>query len=85
MKIYETSATVEDHGQVRVAGVPFAPGTEVEVTIRPKRQAEDEVPPAADAALAAARDRTRELFWTIKGFRHSPRILRDEIHQRGEQ
>jgi hypothetical protein len=36
METYETSATVEDRGQVRVAGVPFAPGTEVEVMISPK-------------------------------------------------
>jgi hypothetical protein len=36
MKTYETSATVQDRGEVRVAGVPFAPGTEVEVTISPK-------------------------------------------------
>ena len=36
MTTYETSATVEDLGQVRVAGVPFAPGTEVAVTISPK-------------------------------------------------
>ena len=38
MEIFETSATVEDQGQVHVAGVPFAPGTEVEVTISPKVQ-----------------------------------------------
>jgi hypothetical protein len=37
MKAYETVATVEGPGEVRVAGVPFAPGTEVEVTISPKR------------------------------------------------
>jgi hypothetical protein len=36
VETYETSATVEDRGEVRVAGVPFAPGTEVEVTISPK-------------------------------------------------
>jgi 2-methylaconitate cis-trans-isomerase PrpF len=36
MQVFETSATVEDRGQVRVDGVPFAPGTEVEVTISPK-------------------------------------------------
>jgi hypothetical protein len=36
METYETSATVEDRGQVHLAGVPFAPGTEVEVTISPK-------------------------------------------------
>ena len=39
METYETSATVEDRGEVRVAGVPFGPGTEVEVTISPKSPA----------------------------------------------
>jgi hypothetical protein len=37
MNTYETTATVEDQGQVRVVGVPFAPGTSVEVTITPTR------------------------------------------------
>lgn len=35
MRTYETSATVEDHGRVLVAGVPFERGTRVEVTITP--------------------------------------------------
>jgi hypothetical protein len=35
METFETSATVESEGQVRVAGVPFPPGTAVEVTISP--------------------------------------------------
>ena len=42
MNTYETSATVEDQGRVEVVGVPFAPGTEVEVTINPKRRAADD-------------------------------------------
>ncbi len=42
MNIYETSATVEDQGRIHVAGVPFAPGTEVEVTISPKRRSGEE-------------------------------------------
>ena len=42
MKVYETTATVENHGHVRVADVPFAPGTEVEVTISPKRRSAEE-------------------------------------------
>lgn len=33
MNTYETTATVEDHGEVHLAGVPFGPGTEVAVTI----------------------------------------------------
>lgn len=37
MKAFETSATVQPQGDVRVAGVPFAPGTEVEILISPKR------------------------------------------------
>lgn len=46
MQTYETLATVEGQGQVRVTGVPFAPGTPVEVTISPQRR------PAADFAAA---------------------------------
>jgi hypothetical protein len=83
MKTYETSATVEEQGQVCVAGVPFAPGTEVAVTICPKRRSQDQVMPTDDAALAAARGRMRELFRTIKGFRNSPRIPREELYERG--
>src|SRR6266481_5768923 len=57
MKTYETFATVEDQGRIHVAGVPFAPGTEVEVRISPKMRSEAEVTQADDAALAAARAR----------------------------
>ena len=42
MKTYETFATVEEQGQVKLAGVPFAPGTEVEVTVSPKRTSPEE-------------------------------------------
>jgi hypothetical protein len=83
METYETSATVEDQGQVRVAGVPFAPGTEVEVTISPKVRSEEQVARSQAAALATSRDRMRELFRTIKGFRNSPRIPREELYERG--
>ena len=37
MQAYETSATVQGQGEVHVAGVPFAAGTEVEVMISPRR------------------------------------------------
>jgi hypothetical protein len=83
MKTYETSATVEDQGQVRVAGVPFAPGTEVEVTISPKVRSEAQVASTQAEALVASRDRMRELFRTIKGFRNSPRIPREDLYERG--
>lgn len=57
MNTYETTATVEDQGQLRVAGLPFAPGTEVEVTIREKVRAEVSNPPAnAEGAFVRMRD-----------------------------
>ena len=83
MKTFETSGTVQDQGRVLVAGVPFAPGTEVDITISPKRSSDDQGTPAEDKALAAARDRMRHLFSTIKGFRNSPRIPREELYERG--
>lgn len=39
MSSFETTATVKDEGEVRIASVPFPPGTEVEVTISPVRPA----------------------------------------------
>lgn len=83
MNIYETSATVEDRGRVLVAGVPFAPGTEVDVAISPKVRSEEEARPTHDEALATARNRMRELFRTVKGFRNSPRLPREELYERG--
>jgi len=38
MQAYETQATVQERGEVHVAGVPFAAGTEVEVMISPRRK-----------------------------------------------
>jgi hypothetical protein len=57
MNTYETSATVEDQGQVRVAGVPFAPGTEVEVTISPKRRPAEEFTASWQRVCAELRGR----------------------------
>jgi len=42
MKAYETTATVESTGQVRVSGVPFQPGTEVDVIVAAKRASVEE-------------------------------------------
>jgi hypothetical protein len=39
---YETRATIEDAGNLRLAGLPFAPGTEVDVIICPKRRSAEE-------------------------------------------
>jgi hypothetical protein len=64
---------------VRIAGVPFEPGTKVEVTIMPVAET---VRPAEDEALAAARSRMRELFQTVKGFRMTPKLSREELYDR---
>ena len=42
MQTYETSATVEEQGRVQIGGVPFAAGTQVQVTISPKRHSNEE-------------------------------------------
>jgi hypothetical protein len=57
MNTYETSATVEDQGRVQVVGVPFAAGTQVEVTISPKRAADDDFMAAWRRVCAELRGR----------------------------
>jgi hypothetical protein len=42
MKTYEATTIVEPTGEIRVAGVPFSAGTEVEVIVSPKRRSGDE-------------------------------------------
>ncbi len=79
MDTFETSAVVQDQGQVLVAGVPFAPGTEVEITISVKLAST----PSAEEVLTASRARMRDLFSTVHGFRNSPRIPREELYERG--
>lgn len=85
MNRFETTATVEERGQIRLAGIPFEPGTEVDVTISPKTRStasgvrtDDD-----DAAWAVARQRMRELLGAAKGFRNTPRIPREELYDRG--
>jgi hypothetical protein len=82
MNTFETTATVEDHGHLHLCGVPFAPGTKVEVRISPTAQSAAEAT-TTDETLAAARDEMRKLFRSIKGFRNSPRIPREELYERG--
>jgi hypothetical protein len=62
MNTYETSATVQEQGQVVVADVPFEPGTRVEVTIKATENGA-ELPSTAQpdrvARLLAALDMAR--------------------------
>ncbi len=81
MSTYETSATVQDQGQVIVAGVPFAPGTEVEIMIREKAAAEAS---SAPANLEAARARMKDLFARVRARNTEPvgPLRREELYDR---
>jgi hypothetical protein len=68
-----------------VAAVPFAPGTEVAITISPKRRFDQKVTPADEETLAKSRERMMALFSTIKGLRMASKLSRAEVHHRGER
>lgn len=61
MTPYETSATVQAQGQVHVAGVPFAPGTEVEVIIKPVENGTGTAATDRVGRLLAALDKGRNI------------------------
>ncbi len=63
MSTYETTATVQEQGQVHVVGVPFQPGTHVEVVIREKAATEAT---SAPANLEEARPRMKDLFARVR-------------------
>jgi hypothetical protein len=81
MNAYETTGTVNDQGQIHLGGIPFAPGTEVEVKISPKAAVKEGS--ADDRAWAEARARMKEVLSRIKGFRNTPLIPREELYERG--
>lgn len=75
---YETTATVLDQGQVHLAGVPSAPGTEVEITIKPVRS-------GGNAADGAAGERAAQLFAALSKARNTESVgplRREELHDR---
>ena len=75
MEPYETSATVDQHGELHLAGLPFAVGTPVEVVVSPK----------SDAAMGSGEDRTARLLEALDK-RHNVRPLgrlnREELYDR---
>jgi hypothetical protein len=82
MQAYETFATVQGQGEVRVVGVPFAPGTEVEVAISPKVQTTAtgfDVSPDRLGRLLAALDKSRNLA-PIGPLRRDELYDRDGLH-----
>ncbi|HEY3394623.1 MAG TPA: hypothetical protein VGK58_18070 [Lacipirellulaceae bacterium] len=81
MNTYETTATVENHGQVRLAGVPFEPGTHVQVTVREKVGSDTNGP---SQKLEEARIRMRELFARVRARNTEPvgPLRREELYNR---
>jgi hypothetical protein len=78
MQYYETSATVQSQGEVHVSGVPFEPGTEVEVTISPKIH-------SAKTGGANSNDRLARLFKALDKARNVESIgslKREELYDR---
>lgn len=64
MQSYETSTTVQPQGEIRVPGVPFAPGTEVEVSIIPKRRGGAEFAVAWNRVVAELRGAMGAREWS---------------------
>lgn len=60
MKAYETAATIEREGELRIAGIPFAAGTEVEVTVMPRRKSAEEFSTAWHEVCEVLRSATDE-------------------------
>lgn len=78
MSSYETTATVQEHGQVHLADVPFAPGTEVAVTIKPAHD-------GGHATGATETDRAALLFAALDKARNTEPIgplRREELYDR---
>ena len=42
MKTFEITTTVDPAGEIRLAGVPFSAGTQVDVIVSPKRKTAEE-------------------------------------------
>jgi hypothetical protein len=78
MNTYETTATVEDQGQVRVCGVPLPRGTKVQVTIKPEQN-------GGPAPVTAATDRASRLFAALDKARNTEPVgplRREELYDR---
>ncbi|MEX2306987.1 MAG: hypothetical protein WD738_05315 [Pirellulales bacterium] len=54
MSAFETSTIVSGHGEIHLAGLPFQPGTEVEVVVSPKNGAQTATAPERLATLLSA-------------------------------
>jgi hypothetical protein len=78
MNAYETTTRVQSDGQVHLTGLPFAPGTEVEVTLKPTLATEQ------GAAVSAA-ERAAMVFAALDKARNTESVgplRREELYDR---
>jgi len=61
MHTFETSGTVDQHGELHVAGLPFAAGTPVEIVVIPKPEAATTQADNRLARLLAALDKAHNV------------------------
>jgi hypothetical protein len=81
MTPYETSATVSGQGEIHLAGVPFTPGTAVEVTVR---QIVSEDANGSAENLERPIVGLRQLFASLRGRNTEPvgPLNREELYDR---
>ncbi len=60
MNPYETFSTVDNHGEIHLTGIPFTPGTRVEVILNPEPT--DQTDSSHVDELLAALDRGRNVM-----------------------
>ena len=70
---YETAATVGGQGEIHLTGIPFAPGTKVDVTVSPVGETDEGA--TRTSQLFAALDKARNVD-SLGTFR------RDELYDR---
>jgi hypothetical protein len=76
MKPYETSATIAEHGELQLGGLPFPPGTRVEVSISPK-----ETPPSSKQAAFDELDEVYEQCRNLRGDLHGTEAVKPQTLQ----
>ena len=75
MSHYETSVTVDGQGGIHLAGLPFTPGTEVQIVVTPKPDAGD----LGRSALMSALDRAHNTQ-TVGPLRRGELYDRNGLH-----
>jgi hypothetical protein len=75
MNPFETTATVQDQGQLHLAGVPFAPGTQVEVTVVPTQNDDRGIATAPTPGTVAGP--TEDIFAEMRPFMVDAREMDD--------